>query len=276
MTRDSEWHEVQYLPSKTVGNTAPIFDGWRQRAAITREKYQFQADIKYGPHAREIVDFYPAVNPRGCVVYVHGGYWTWYSKFETSWVVDGFVEQGLSVALINYPLCPEVAIGDIRTSCAKAFAYLYREVLSDAGRKAIVVTGHSAGGHLAAAHLVEDWTAHGLPENPISGVIALSGIFDVAPLMNTSLNQNLKLTAPSACTLNLCATPLASKAKLVLAVGEKEPEEFHRQSAELAQHWQELSPRVVSVEKANHFTVVDSLAAPGAVLNTLAIRMTQG
>ncbi len=267
------WFEQQYFPSLSIPATDAIFESWKARAAATRAKLKFTADIHYGPHRREVLDFYPAENARGCVVFIHGGYWLSFSKVDTSWVAKGFVGQGLSVALINYPLCPEVKIADIRTSCAKAFAYLYKTVLSESERNAVVVTGHSAGGYLAAAHLVENWVAHGLPENPLAGVIALSGVFDVAPLIQTSLNTELRLDEVQARALNLNLVQLQVKAKLALTVGERESTEFHRQSSELAKSWATLSPQVIDVAGTNHFTIVDELAAPGGVLNRLAVAM---
>lgn len=275
MTHSDRWYEKEYLPSVSTGDPTAIFESWRQRAAATRAKLKFRADIRYGKHKREVMDFYPADNAKGCLVFIHGGYWVSFSKIETSWVAKGFVGQGLSVALINYPLCPEVTIGDIRLSCAQAFAHLYKNVLGEAERAAVVVSGHSAGGYLAAAHLVEDWTRHGLPENPIAGVMPISGIFDVEPLIYTSLNTELLITPASASALNLFHATPRCKSQLVLAVGEQESDEFHRQSADLAKSWASLSPKVIDLENTNHFTIVDSLAAPGAVLNRLAVEMAQ-
>ena len=269
------WSEQQYFPSLSIPNTKGIFDDWHVRAKATQAKLNFRADLRYGPHRREVMDFYPAVNARGCLVFIHGGYWVSFSKFETSWVAEGFAGQGLSVALINYPLCPEVGIGDIRSSCLRAFAHLYKNVLSAEERKAIVVTGHSAGGYLAAAHLAETWTAHGLPQDPIAGVISLSGVFDVAPLMNTSLNLELGLTSESAAHLNLVTAAPRCTAKLALAVGQQESAEFHRQSTVLAQSWHGLNPQVVDLPGANHFTVVDDLANPDGQLNRLAVTMAR-
>jgi arylformamidase len=209
------------------------------------------------------------------LVFIHGGYWVGFSKIETSWVAKGFVGQGLSVALVNYPLCPEVTIAGIRKSCAQAFVHLWKHVLSEAECKAVVVSGHSAGGHLAAAHLVEDWAAHGLPENPVAGVVSLSGVFDVTPLLQTSLKAELELTASQAAAVNLLEQQPRCKAPLVLAVGQKESAAFHHQSSELASRWAGLSPQVADVAGANHFTIVDELAAPGGVLNRLAVGMAR-
>ena len=273
---EHNWHNLQYLPSLTVKDAASITPMWWKRAAATRQRFQPMGDIKYGAHPREVLDLFRAAKPRGTLVYIHGGYWRSYSKLETSWVADHFVEQGYSVALINYPLCPDDTLDHIRTSVISAFAYLHQNVLNEAERRCVVVTGHSAGGHLAALHLAVDWQERKLPENPIHGVIALSGVFDVAPLRHTSLNADLRLTSQDAVALNLVTSQPASDAKLVLAVGEHESEEFHRQSSELAKSWSKLAPQLVDVPGKNHFTIVDSLADHDGVLHSLACGMFKG
>lgn len=275
MIRDDLWHEHQYMPSLAISNSGEIFQDWRNRSAATRSRLNFVADIRYGSHPREVLDFYPAKNPHGCLVFIHGGYWVDFSKIETTFVAEGFVDQGLSVALINYPLCPEVSIGDIRASCAQAFVHLYKSVLSVAERAAIVVTGHSAGGYLAAAHLVESWQNWGLPENLVTGVISLSGVFDVVPLMQTSLKEALCLDRASAAALDLSKEQPRGHAKLALAVGQDESAEFHRQSAALGKSWNALKPEILDIAGANHFTIVDSLASPVGQLNHLAVAMAQ-
>ena len=269
-------NDRQYLPSLDIIGSQNIFASWKARSLATQKRLKHVSDIPYGSHKREVMDFYPADNSKGCVVFIHGGYWVGFSKFETSFVAEGFVSQGLSVALLNYPLCPEVKIGNIRTSCAKAFVQLYSKVLNEAERQAVVVTGHSAGGYLAAAYLVEDWAARGLPENPITGVISLSGVFDVTPLMQTSLNSDLRIDEHQAKLLNLVASTPHSKAKLALAVGERESSEFHRQSSDLAKSWAGLSPQTLNLHGLNHFTIVDSLGNKGRVLNRLAVEMAGG
>ena len=268
---EHNWHELQYNPRTTVANASEIIPAWKIRAAETRERFAFNADISYGPHSREVLDFYRAPNSRGTLIYIHGGYWRMLSKVETSWVADGFVKQGVSAVLINYPLCPDVSLGDIRGSIIRAFVHAYKNVLNDDERANIVVAGHSAGGHLAALHLATDWTAHGLPENPVAGVIAISGIYDVAPLMQTTMNADIRITEESAAALNLMTSEIKSRAPIVFAVGGDEPSEFHRQAADLAKAWESLQPKILSLPNTNHFTVVDSLANPQGELNKVAL-----
>jgi arylformamidase len=270
------WHDLQYLPSLTVKDAASVVPEWWKRAAATRQRFAPMGDIKYGAHPREVLDLFRVENARGTLIYIHGGYWRSFSKLETSWVADGFLEQGFSVALINYPLCPDVSLAQIRSSVLSAFAYLYRNVLNESEKRNIVVTGHSAGGHLAALHLATDWRDHKLPQNPIAGVISLSGVFDVAPLLRTSLNADLHLTEQTAQSLNLMSIQPKSNAKLVLAVGALESEEFHRQSTDIAKSWASLAPQLVDVPDLNHYTIVDSLAAKDGVLHGLACDMLNG
>lgn len=272
-TRDAAWHEYQYNPRLSVANAATVIPGWRQRASATRERMPPEADIKYGPHPRENVDVFRSPNPKGTVVYVHGGYWRMLSKLETSWIADGFVQQGYTVVLVNYPLCPDVPLARIRNSVQHGFAYVWKNLLSEAERKRMAVVGHSAGGHLAALHLATDWRTFGLPQHPITAVLPVSGVFDVAPLIPTSMNADLRLTPETAAPLNLLAAPLLSRAKLLFAVGALEPEEFHRQSHDLARHWQALQPQVLSLEGANHYTAIDSLAQPGGQLNAALLKL---
>ena len=268
-----DYFERQYNTSFSVADEGTVLADWQARAAQTRRTFPLVPDIAYGPNPREVLDFYRAANAHGALVFIHGGYWRGLSKVETSWVVDGFVNDGISVALINYPLCPEVMIADICRSIQEAFTYLFLNVLNDDERRNVVVAGHSAGGYLAASHLATDWIALGLPQNPLAGVVAISGIYDLAPLIQTSMNADLQITVELAAALNLLTSPVRSHAPLLLAVGGDETPAFHTQATNLAAAWKVLAPKTLSLPDSNHFTVVDSLSHPQGEINKIARRM---
>jgi arylformamidase len=273
---DAAWSEREYNPRVTVAETPALVAAWPVRAAETRARRPFLADLRYGDHPREILDLYRARDARGAFVFVHGGYWRSFTKVETAWIADGFLDQGISVAMINYPLCPEVTVADIARSVRRAFVHLHRSVLDAAERAAIVVSGHSAGGYLAADLVATDWTAHDLPASPFQGALPVSGIYELAPLIPTSMNEQIRLTPETAAAWSLGGLPPPTRCRLALAVGGDEPGEFHRQASALAAAWPVLLPKVVPVPATNHFTVLDSLAAPDGILNRLAMDMLTG
>jgi arylformamidase len=273
--RDAAWYERELNPRVTVSDVAGIIASWKARAEATRARRAFRADIAYGPHPRERLDFYPADNPKGTFIFIHGGYWRIFSQFETSWIADGFVDQGYSVALPTYPLCPEVTLADIVASIRRAFAHLWLTELSDGERGRVVVGGHSAGGHLTAVLLATDWTAYGLPAEPFAGAVPISGVFDLPPLLHTTINEQVRLTEDSARALSPVNWTPKCLVRTVLAVGARESDEFHRQSKALLAAWPQMPARLLDVDDANHFTVIDGLAVPGSVLNRAVIELLQ-
>lgn len=267
------WFDREYDTKPGAPASAALIATWPERAAATRAQNTLIEDEAYGAHPRELIDILRAPEPKGCVYYIHGGYWRARSKVETSWVADAFLEAGYSVALLNYPLCPEVSLSAICDSTRRAFAHLHLALLEPEESARIVVVGHSAGGYLAALHLATDWTAYGLPRDPLAGVIPISGIFDLTPLTATSINDQLGLDLAEARRLSLTQQPLGSTAPLHLALGAGESGEFRRQARMLAKHWAALTP-TVELAGESHFDILDRLGAGGALYRA-AIEMLE-
>ena len=87
------------------------------------------------------------------VVFIHGGYWQALDGSFFSHLAAGLNAHGVSVAIPSYDLCPDVTVEDIIGEMRSAS----RE-LAKLGRP-LVISGHSAGGHLAACMLATDWRA---------------------------------------------------------------------------------------------------------------------
>jgi arylformamidase len=278
MTRridDPAWCEREYNPRLIVPETAEMTGAWAGRAEAARDRYPSRSEIRYGEHPRETLDLFRAPEARGAVLFIHGGYWRAFSKDAFSWVADGFVPAGITVAVLNYPLCPDATLARIVEATRSAFIHLHG-VLTEAERRRLVVTGHSAGGYLTALHLATDWAALGLPERPIAGAVPISGVFDVEPLVNTSMNEALRLDAAEARRLSLHTEPVRSPAPAVFVVGGAESAEFHRQSDAMARHWPTMPTRVLDLPGLNHFDVIDGLGEPGSVLNRVVVEMIDG
>src|SRR5947199_236452 len=94
------------------------------------------------------------------------------------------------------------------------------------------VYGHSAGGHLAAATLATDW--RGLDPTAPAGLVpaaySVSGVFDLAPLIGASMNQDLRLDAATARRVSPLFWPAPAGRTLDSVVGGLESAEFLRQA----------------------------------------------
>lgn len=261
------WCEAQYNPRLTVADPAAILARYADWAAQSRARLPFRT-IAYGSDPREVLDYVPAPDSRGLIAYIHGGYWRAQHKDDYSWVVDAFHAAGFSVAIITYPLCPQVTVEAIAGCCRRAVARLWQE-LPVAERSRFLVTGHSAGGYLTAAMFATDWTAFGLPQTPFIGGVSYSGVFDLPPLLATSMNALIRMSPDQARDWSMDRQMPRVQAPLLLTYGADEPGEFHRQSVEQAERWAGTCPPATAAAGCNHFTIVEQLRQPGSPMVTL-------
>ena len=252
-------YEVEYNNRARVPEHPSIFAGWAKDAAEYRERHPPRL-ISYGRGPRNITDLFPGDGQGSIVVFIHGGYWQSLDGSFFSHLAGGLNTHGIGVAIPSYDLCPGVTVDDIIQQMRMATRELARLGQS------LVVSGHSAGGHLAACMLATDWPAYdaSLPRELIIAAYAISGLFDLGPLVETSINNALCLDQASA----RAASPLFWRApprgSLDAVVGEKESAEYFRQSRTIADRWGAagVATRFGTVANANHFTAIAPLADP--------------
>jgi arylformamidase len=232
----------------------------------------------YGASPGETLDIFPARKGDGsALLFIHGGYWRSLDKRDFSFLAPAWVDAGVSLVVVNYDLCPKVSIERSVQLMLAASVWLYRhaeEYGMDEDR--LYVSGHSAGGHLAAMMLAALWPAveRTLPRDLYKGAIAVSGVYDLRPLVQVDwLNGDLRLDEASALKLSPAYLPPATRAPLALAVGGLESSEFKRQNTLLAQRWKPVLAGSIPMPGTDHFTVVDGLADPANALFAGAKRM---
>lgn len=231
----------------------------------------WELDLPYGQHAREVIDVHSSdAKAQGTVVYFHAGYWQSRDKSQFRFLAPAFNAMGWDMALVNYPLCPEVSVAGIVASAAQALKKIATHQ-SERGRTgSIVLCGHSAGAHLAIELALQQ--AATTSPLPIAGVVAISGVYDLQPLLDTTLNTRLKLDTDSAkdCSPTHRVRPGAAPALFMW--GDTETPAFHAQSQDMARLWQ-LQGNVAqcsAVAHADHFSVLECVTAPdGLVAKTL-------
>lgn len=260
----AEFVEREYNLRAAFPDHPQWFSRWAQDSAVARESLGGHFDVRYGSGPKQTMDLFPAANPRGALLFIHGGYWRALDKSEHSFVAPAFVAAGIGVAVVNYDLCPDVSIARVAEETREAVAWLKRE----GGRHGVpaerlVLGGHSAGGHLVAMLLATDWQTRGSPPT-IAGAVAVSGVFDLEPLVQVSFNVDLKLDRARAHALSPIHLAPHVRAPLLLAAGEGETSEFIRQSWLLWERWPECHPRgrhgPLFVPERHHFSVLSEFA----------------
>ena len=277
---DPTWLDAQYNNRARVPDCAAVMQRWAEASALARQgATAARLDVRYGDGAGETLDIFPAANPGAPIlVFIHGGYWRALDKADHSFVAPAFNAQGATVVVPNYALCPAVSIEHITLQMARAVAWVWRHADSFGGDAArIAVAGHSAGGHLAAMLLSCRWRelADDLPAQPLTGALAISGLYDLEPLRHTPLLQgDLKLTPQSVARLSPAFFPRPKAAKLHAIVGLEESDEFLRQNHLIRDVWGPTAvPVCETVPGANHFTVLNRLADSASRPHELALRL---
>lgn len=244
--------EAQYNNRAAVPDHPAVMARWKTDAEAARAARP-ALEIPYGDRPREVMDLWDAAPGAPFAVFIHGGYWQALDKSWFSWIAPPLLAQGISVAIPSYDLCPVVSLSRI-VHQIRAVADLLRE---RTGARPFVF-GHSAGGHLAACLL---------SEGRASGALAISGVFDLEPLIPTSLNAALGLDPMTARALSPLHWPppnggAPGGTALDCVVGGAETAEFIRQSRAMADLWASrgVETRFEALEGLNHFTVLDPLA----------------
>lgn len=269
-------YEAEYNNRARVPDHGEHIAGWARDALAFRENTPPTA-IPYGPGERETLDLFTPADPRGeaTLVFIHGGYWQALDKSFFSHLARGANAHGISVAIPSYDLCPQVSVADIIAQMQVAC-----RTLAKLGRP-LVVSGHSAGGHLAACMLAQDWEADAEParRDLVRAGYAISGLFDLAPLVGTSINTALGLDSTAARAASpLFTPPLRFGLTFDAVVGGDESAEYHRQSESLVARWGEagVATRFESLPGCHHFDVIAPLADPESAMTRRLVALAGG
>ena len=232
-----------------------IYKRFDEESLAARKHLDATLDAAYGAHLRCRFDLFRGQKNAPLVLFVHGGYWQSLSKDRYSFVAAPLLQHGFNVALPGYPLAPEFRIAGI-SACIRAGLEAVIDALAEDDRKPskVILTGHSAGGHLATCAAL-DW---GGLAPAIVGLVPISGIFDLEPLLTTSLNTALRLDAESAREVSPLRKPPVDLPTTAI-VGTNETKGFVEQSERFIDHCSRLKrskAELVRIPGANHYSIL--------------------
>jgi acetyl esterase/lipase len=198
-------------------------------------------------------------------VFIHGGYWQMNSREDFAYLAEGVAAHGWSVALPGYTLAPEASLTTIAGEIRAALDWLQAKGPGYGIAGPVVLSGWSAGGHLAVLAL----------DHPlITAGLAVSGIFELGPLRDTYINDKLKLTDDEIEPLSPLRLPVVQK-PLTIAYGSREVAALINDSRALhARRAAAHAPgALVPVAGADHFTMLHELRSPRGALVRQALAL---
>ncbi len=271
-------YEVEYNNRARVPDHPEIFARWARDAEAYRveasTEKRAELGIKFGPSARQFIDLF---RPKGggddtpLAMFIHGGYWRSLEPRQFSHMSRGLNARGITVAVSGYDLVPAVAIRDIVAQCQAACLHLWKRF-----NRRIMVSGHSAGGHLAACMMATDWTAHGAPADLVPAAMTISGVHDLLPLIHLESNAEFKLDEAEAKRLSPILWPAPKGRALDAVVGGNESAEFLRQSKVIVEAWgKDNATRYEAVPGMNHFSICDAMTDPSSAMTARLVALTE-
>ncbi|WP_371188275.1 alpha/beta hydrolase [Thalassotalea maritima] len=273
--------ETEYSPSSCVDDIAPFIGQYIKQSEAAEQlavaKQRVLKDIAYGDNRDQVLDLFLPMDEesnQGCLhVYIHGGYWQELSKQESSFAATNFQRHGCHFAVINYSLAPSATLTEIVEQNRRALAYLYLHAEHYGYRRdKIYVSGSSAGAHLAMLMAQTHWDGYLSVEadaSIIAGICAVSGIYDIEPIVHTYVNEPLQLTVTEIEKLSPLALPSKVQCPVIIAYGDNETSEFKRQSNHMATL---LNVVPECIKGRNHFDVILDLADSSSTLFELVAR----
>lgn len=261
--------DAAYDNNVAVPDSAALIEARNAQSAKLRRERASALDVPYAQGERTKVDLYPAAAyGTPCLVHLHGGYWQRNSREAFANLVEGVSAHGWSVAIPGYTLAPDATLTQIVGEVRAALDWLaaYGADYGIAGP--LILSGWSAGGHLAAMALSHPAVVAGL---------AISGVYELAPIRDTKLNAALKLTDAEVAILSPLRLPAVEK-PLAIAYGTDEvPALVHDSCRLYALREVAGAPGpLLPIAGANHFSILDELRRPDGELVRAALALAPG
>ena len=262
---DLDWRELslserdnEYSPSSAIGGDYTPFiqkyvtESKMARSNVSSQKYQ------YGEKENQFIEIAHTLNNKDLdplLVFFHGGYWQELSVEESFFPAINSIKNHIGFAAVEYTLAPQASIDEIVNECKDAINWLFlnsKKLGFDKNK--IILAGSSAGAHLAAMCSIYNQES----KNNLLGSILVSGIYDIEPLIGTSINEALYLKKDQAVRNSPMFKDLEKFPPTVVVWGENETEQFKKQSKIFANKLidMEVPVRSLEIENKNHFDII--------------------
>jgi len=265
--------EYEFIPRLSVPNFEEYFREEQDRSKKIRASRGSILDVPYGVTERSKLDIFPGASKKlPTLVFVHGGYWRSRHKDEFNFVANAVDQAQAGVIVIGYELCPAYTVRQIVEQIRKALIWVTRNA-GDYGCRGdqLVLCGHSAGAHLLAAQITVPWLSRELSHELISSMVLISGIYLLDPVLQISVNDDIRLTSDEARELSPMRYKPDPLIPIDIVVGDSETQGWQAQSVDFFRLAQQQSPLSTFHLRPglNHFSILNEVAAPDRYISGL-------
>jgi arylformamidase len=256
---DPAERDAAYNNNAAAADSAAWIEKRNRDSAAYRAAHAKYLDLAYAGAERTAFDLYPAADPDApCLVFIHGGYWQRNSRELFACFAQGPAAAGWSVAIPGYTLAPAATIGGIVAEIGQALDWLAAHGAQYGITGPLVISGWSAGAQLAALHLAHPHVVAG---------VAISGIYDLAPLRDTNLNAALNLSDEDIAAFSPLRRPAIAKPLVISFGGNELPTLVHDAWRFYALRNREAAPgQILPIKGADHFSILRELQQPDGAL----------
>lgn len=240
-------------------------------SAEVRKTYPPQTE-RYGESEAETLDIFAPAKAEGLpvMVFIHGGAWRALGRQDAAAAAPTFVANGCLYVALNFANIPQVRLPEMAAQCRRALLWLHKNVARFGGDpNRIFVSGHSSGGHLCGVMLTTDWAALGGPRDLLKGGVAMSGMYELHPVMLSARSAYVKISPEELAALSPMRHLDRIACNVIVIVGDKESPEFQRQSRDFATALAgmgRLAKQIVLSGKT-HFVIPEALNDPGSAVS---------
>lgn len=260
--------EYEYLTGQLKPSFPALFEIFSQANVKVSSELSFEMDLAYGTHERQRYDWCLASPPvKAVVVYLHAGYWQSRDKSQFRFLAERMNACGLAVALVNYPLCPDVSLQELTLMVQDVLPALQARLTVQLQDTPWILCGHSAGAHLAVEMALSLQHAQS-DAPPVAGILGISGVYELTPIVRTTLNNKLRLDERSAVAASPVRRIHGRLPPAIFVAGELETSSFHQQSARMADAWKQAGneSRYLALPGKDHFNILLGQEIPDLLL----------
>ncbi|XP_003739022.1 kynurenine formamidase [Galendromus occidentalis] len=210
--------------------------------------------VSYGPDERQGLNIMRCGTDETVLVFVHGGFWLEGDRHMHNFIAHGLHLHNITAVTLGYRLASP---GSGLDHCVEDVVRGVEKVQELFPSSSILLSGHSAGGHLIMVALPRLSSLRGIRK-----VFCVSGVYSIQDVANTTVGVQIGFNSDQVEKFTVSPHPCYDQIELHLIVGQFDPPAFRKQAEKFAHRLARKGFRkraVLVIPGEDHFSIVENL-----------------